>query len=124
MNVLLWGLQIVLAVKFLSVAYTHGLRPDPMKMQRGNQRFGTATRPLLTLIALGAFTSAVGLVLPAATGNLTWLTTAAAALLAVMMLAALGFHIACREHPKSAVSLVLFALAAFVAYGRRMIAPL
>jgi len=33
MNILLWVLQIVLAVKFLSVAYTHGLRPDPAKMQ-------------------------------------------------------------------------------------------
>jgi hypothetical protein len=37
-NILLWVLQIALAVKFLSVAYTHGLRPDPEKMQRGNQR--------------------------------------------------------------------------------------
>jgi hypothetical protein len=41
-----------------------------------------------------------------------------------MMLVAVGFHIACRENPKTAVSLVLFALAAFVAYGRWMIAPL
>jgi hypothetical protein len=74
MNILLWVLQIVLAVKFLSVAYTHGLRPDPAKMQRGDQRFGTATRPLLALIALGAFAGAVGLVLPAATGIPAWLT--------------------------------------------------
>jgi VIT1/CCC1 family predicted Fe2+/Mn2+ transporter len=124
MNILLWVLQIVLAVKFLSVAYTHGLRPDPAKMQRGNRRFGTATRALLALIALGALAGAVGLVLPAVAGNLTWLTALAAALLAVMMLAAVGFHIACREHPKTAVSLVLFGLAAFVAYGRWMIVPL
>ena len=123
MNILLWVLQIVLAVKFLSVAYTHGLRPDPAKMQRGSQRFGSGTRPLLSLIALGVFLGAVGLVLPAATGILAWLTPWAAVLLAVMMLAAVGFHIACRENPKTAVALVLFALAGFVACGRWMVVP-
>jgi hypothetical protein len=44
MNVVLWALQIVLAVKFVSVAYTHGLRPDQTKMRRGTQRLGAATR--------------------------------------------------------------------------------
>ena len=123
MNILLWVLQIVLAVKFVSVAYTHGLRPDPEKMQRGRQRFGAAVRPLLVLIAAGALLGALGLVLPAATGVAAWLTPWAAAMLAVVMLAAVGFHLACREKPKSVVSLVLFALSAFVAYGRWMIVP-
>jgi hypothetical protein len=40
MDVVLWALQIALAVKFVSVAYTHGLRPDETKMQRGIQRLG------------------------------------------------------------------------------------
>ena len=124
MNILLWVLQIVLAVKFLSVAYTHGLRPDPVKMQRGNRRFGAATRPLLTLSALGVFTGAAGLVLPAATGVAAWLTPWAAALLAVMMLLGLGFHATCRETPRIIVGLVLLALAAFLAYGRWVLAPL
>ena len=123
MNILLWVLQIVLAVKFVSVAYTHGLRPDPEKMQRGRQRFGAAVRPLLVLIAAGALLGALGLVLPAAIEVAAWLTPWAAALLAVMMLAALGFHLVCREKPKSVVSLVLFALSAFVAYGRWVMAP-
>jgi VIT1/CCC1 family predicted Fe2+/Mn2+ transporter len=122
-NVLLWVLQIALAVKFVSVAYTHGLRPDPAKMQRGTQRLGAATRPLLTLIALGAVLGAAGLILPAAIGVLAWLTPWSAALLALMMLAAAGLHLVCCESPKTVVSLVLFALAAFVAYGRWVIAP-
>jgi putative oxidoreductase len=124
MNILLWVLQIALAAKFLSVAYTHALRPDPEKMRRGKERFGAAARPLLILIALGAFLGAVALVLPAATGILPGLTPWAAALLALMMLAAAGFHLACRENPKTVVSLVLFALAAFVAYGRWFLVPL
>jgi hypothetical protein len=124
MNVVLWALQIVLAVKFVSVAYTHGLRPDQAKMQRGIQRLGAVARPLLILIALGAFLGGVTLILPAATGISTWLTPWSAALLALMMLVAIGFHLACRESPNSLVGLVLCALATFVAYGRWVIAPL
>jgi hypothetical protein len=93
-------------------------------MERGIQRLGRVARPLLTTIALGAFLGGAGLILPAATGILTWLTPWSAALLALMMLLAVGFHVACRESPNTLVSLVLFALAAFVAYGRWVIAPL
>jgi putative oxidoreductase len=123
MNIVLWALQIVLALKFVSVTYTHGLRPDETEMQRGVQRLGTLARPLLTLIALCAFLGGVSLILPAATGTLTWLTPWSAALLALMMLLAVGFHVACRETPNIVVSLILSALAAFVAYGRWVIAP-
>lgn len=124
MNVILWAVQIVLAVKFVSVTYTHGFRPDQTKMQRGTQRLGTLARPLLTLIALCAFLGGVSLILPAATGILTWLTPWSAALLALLMLMAVGFHVACRESPNTVVSLILCALAAFVAYGRWVVAPL
>jgi len=124
MSILLWILQAALAAKFASVAFTHGLRPDPAKMQRGRDRLGGWARPLLALAALGAFLGAVCLILPAATGTLTWLTPAAAGLLALMMLAATGFHVACREQPKVWAGLILFALAACVAYGRWALAPL
>jgi hypothetical protein len=46
-----------------------------------------------------------------------------AALLALMMLLAVRFHVACRETPNVVAGLVLFALAAFVSYGRWAIAP-
>jgi len=123
MNVVLWALQIVLALKFVSVAYTHGFRPDQTKMQRGIERLGTIARPLLTLIALCAFLGGVSLILPAAAGILTWLTPWSAALLALMMLLAIGFHVTCRESPNIVAGLILFALAAFVAYGRWVMAP-
>jgi VIT1/CCC1 family predicted Fe2+/Mn2+ transporter len=124
MNIVLWVTQIVLAVKFASVAYTHGLRPDPAKMQRGRERLGAAARPLQLGVALGALLGAAGLVLPAATGTWAWLTPWAAALLALMMLGALGLHRVCRERPNPLPGLILFALAAFVAVGRWLLAPL
>ena len=124
MSIVLWILQGMLALKFLSVAYTHGLRPDPDKMQRGRQRFGAAARPLQVVIALCAFLGAVGLILPAVLGILPWLTSLTAALLAVMMLLGIGFHATCRETPRIVVGLILFALSAFLAYGRWILAPL
>jgi hypothetical protein len=122
-NIVLWILQIALCLKFASVAYTHSFRTDQAKWQQGMQRFGAAARPLLALIALLAFLGGVGLILPAATGVLTWLTPLTAALLALMMLLAVRFHVACRETPNVVAGLVLFALAAFVSYGRWAIAP-
>ena len=76
-------------------------------------------------IVFGAmpFLGGIGLVLPGVLKILTWLTPLAAALLALMMLGAIKFHVTCCEKPKIAVDLVLFALAAGVAYGRWMIAP-
>ena len=120
----MWILQIVLCVKFVSVAYTHGFRTDQAKWQQGMQRMGAAARPLLTLTAILVLLGGAGLVLPAATGILTWLTPLSAALLAVMMLVAVGLHVGCRETPNIVPGLVLFALAAFLSYGRWVLAPL
>jgi len=124
MNLLLWAVQIVLAVKFLSVTYTHGLRAGKGKMASGRQRLGGAGRPVLVAIALGALLGAAGLVLPGVTGLLPWLTPWAAALLAVMMLVGVGMHLSCRDGANPVPGLVILALAAFVAYGRWVLAPL
>ncbi len=124
MNVILWALQIILAIKLLSAAFTHGLRPDYAKMQRGLARFGAATCPLLVVIAVAALLGAAALILPTALGLDPALTGWAAAVVAVFMLLAVAFHAGCREKQSWPVSLVLAAMAGFVAYGRLVIAPL
>lgn len=124
MHTVLWLLQIVLALKFCSTAYTHGLRTAQAEMRRGAQRLGASGRSLLWVSALCLFVGGACLVLPAATGILPWLTPWAAAVLALMMGVGIGLHVACREKPRIGVGLVLVALAAFVAYGRWALAPL
>jgi hypothetical protein len=114
MNILLWALQIILAIKLLTVTFNHGLRPDPIKMQRGRDRFGHAVRPLLLTISGLTFLTALGLVLPATRDYLPYV----ASVTALFMVTATGFHIRCRETPKVWVTLLLFGLAAFLAYGR------
>ena len=120
MNTLLWALQIILAIKLFTVTFNHGLRPDPVKMQRGRDRFGRMAKPVLILIAALTLLTGLGLILPTMLGFIPW----AAAFTAFLMLIATGFHPRCREEPKVWVSLILFALAAFLAYGRWVISPL
>jgi len=124
MNTLLWVLQIILCIKFVSVGFTHLVRRDKTEMQQAIQRLGAAAPLLLTLAGLGTFLGGLSLVIPAANGSLAWLVPWAAALLAGMSLLSIAFHLAARESPKVWVSLILFALAAFVAYGRWVIVPL
>ncbi len=121
-NTLLWGTQIVLAIKFASVAVTHGLLPDQAKLQPGLERWGERARPMLVAIAVGAVCGALGLIAPAAMGGLAWVTPAAAGALAVMLLAAVVLHRGCRTQPNDWVSLILFALAIFVLVGRLNVA--
>ncbi len=64
------------------------------------------------------------MILPTLTGILPWLTPLAASGLALIMLLAAGFHLVRREYPNIVFNLVLFALAAFVAYGRFVVVPL
>ncbi|MCP4544774.1 MAG: hypothetical protein GY832_47350 [Chloroflexi bacterium] len=123
MNVFLRVLQIVLALKFVTVTFTHSLRPDETKMEPGTGRLGRLAQPVLHLTALCSFVGAVALVLPGATGVLVWLTPWSAALLALMMLVGVGFHLVCRENPNVVAGLVMCALAAFVAYGRWVVVP-
>lgn len=95
-----------------------------MKSQRGGQWVAAIPKGLLTFIVICEFLGGVGVILPALTGILPWLTPLAGALLALLMLLAAGFHLVRREYPNIVFNLVLLALAAVVAYGRFALVPL
>jgi uncharacterized membrane protein YphA (DoxX/SURF4 family) len=118
MNIALWIVQIVLGAAFVAAGISHGFRPDRMKSQQGGQWVAAVPRWLLTVIGICEILGGIGVILPAATGILAGLTPLAATLLSVLMLLAAGFHFFRREFPNIIFNLVLFALAAFVAYGR------
>jgi hypothetical protein len=123
MNILLWALQMILSIKLLTVTLNHAIAPDDAKMQPGVRRFGAARRPLLILVGLLALLGAAGLLLP----GLDWLAAQlpwTAGLVAVFLLLSMGFHLAARDDPKLWVSLILSTMAAFLAYGRLVLAPL
>jgi hypothetical protein len=97
---------------------------EQAKMEEGMQRLGWAARPLLVFSALCAFLCGVGLILPAAAGLSSWITPLVAALAALMMLFATGFHVVCRGTRSIVFGLIIFALATFLSYGRWFVAPL
>jgi uncharacterized membrane protein len=123
MNIALWIVQGILAVKLISVSYTHAFRQSLPTMQDAIQRLGKSSKPVLTLVAFATFVGALGLILPGVLGAFPRVTPVTAGILSVLLLVSLFFHIRSREKPKVFVSLILFALAGFVAYGRWMLAP-
>ena len=124
MNIALWVVQIILAIKLITVSYTHGLRQSQPSMQEAIQKMGRFSQPLLYIVAACTFIGTMGLILPAVVASPAWIPPVTALIVSIMLLFSIYFHIKGRDKPKIFVSLVLFAFAAFVAYGRWVLAPL
>src|SRR5262245_41255141 len=123
MNIVLWILQLLVGLAFVMAGYVHAFNPDRMKAQLGGQWIAAVPNGLRLFIGISEILGGIGLILPALSGILPWLTPLAAALLGLVMLLAAGFHLMRQEYSNIGFNLVLFALAAFVAYGRFVLAP-
>jgi hypothetical protein len=123
MNIILWLIQIILGIKLITVTYTHGFRQSGSTMQDAMRRMGKGSQPLLSTIALCTFIGTLGLILPGILGLPAWIVLVTAAIMSIMLLASIPFHVRFREKPQIFVSLILFAFAVFVAYGRWALAP-
>jgi hypothetical protein len=84
---------------------------------------GDLPRPVVAFIGIAESCGALGLVLPALTGVMPWLTSLAALGLATVMVLAAIFHLSRKEFAALPINLGLCALALFVAYGRLMPMP-
>ncbi len=122
MNIVLWITQILLGLAFIAAGINHAFLAEKAKATM--KWIEAVPKGLLTFIGLAEILGGIGLIVPAATGILPWLTPVAAAALALVMLLAAGFHVQRREMPNIVTNLVLLAVAAFVAYGRFVVAPL
>ena len=117
MNTALWIIQIVLAILFAGAGLAKLTQPREKLMAR-MEWAEDFTDGQVKAIGAAELLGAIGLVLPAATGILVWLTPLAAAGLAVTMVLAAVVHIRRKELAFLPVNLVLAALAAFVAWQR------
>ena len=114
MNSDLWLLQIPLAIVFV----LSGVPKLVLPYQRLAALFGWVSDvPLLIVRTIGGLEvlGAIGLVGPAATGILPWLTPVAALGLAGLMVGALATTIRHRLYRDAAVNVALMALAAVIA---------
>jgi uncharacterized membrane protein YphA (DoxX/SURF4 family) len=120
MNILLWVLQIVLALAF----FAHGclfLFPPAAMVEQMN---ASLPRWFQLFLGVAEILAAVGLTLPGVTRTQPWLVSWAAAGIMIVMVSATIFHIARAEASSAVVTAVLLALATFVAYMRWRVIPI
>ncbi len=122
LNITLWVLQVVLAAMYLMAGYqkTFG---DLDVVVKTIFWIAYTPAPLVRFIGVSELLGAIGLILPAALKIRPQLTTLAAAGLTTIMLLANLMHIYRGEYFVLPMTLLLFAMAAFVAYGRWKLAP-
>jgi uncharacterized membrane protein YphA (DoxX/SURF4 family) len=114
MNIVLWVLQVLLAIAF----FAHGLLFLFPPAQLLEQLNASLPRWFQLFLGMAEVLAAVGLTLPALTRIMPWLVTWAAVGIMVVMVSATVFHVARGEMSSAAITLILLAMAAVVAYMR------
>ena len=124
MNIVIWVVQILLALVFLLSGVLKVTRP--IEKLAGLMKYVTAIKPpqLVRVIGILELLAALGLILPAMTGILPWLTPVAAIGLVLTMIGAMIVHVRLGEGSHIAPNIVLLLLAVFVVVGRFAIVPL
>ena len=120
MNIVLWVLQVLLALAF----FAHGwmlLAPPANLIEQMNAVMSTEFRIFLGAAEVAA---AIGLTLPGLTRILPWLVPAAAAGIMIVMISATVLHVQRGETSGAITTAVLLALATFVAYMRWKVLPI
>ena len=120
MNTVLWVLQVLLAVAFLAHGWLF-LSPPAELVDQIN---ASLPRWFQLFIGVAEVLAAVGLTLPGLTRILPWLVIGAAVGIMIVTASATVFHVARGEIGSAATTLVLFGIAAFVAYMRYRVVPI
>jgi len=120
MNIVLWILQGLLAVAF----FAHGwlfLSPPPEIAALMN---ASLPRWFQVFLGIAEVLAAVGLTLPGMTRITPWLVAWAAGGVMIVTVSATVWHLVRGEISSSAITLVLLAMATFVAYTRDRLRPI
>ena len=120
MNIALWTLQVLLAAAFLA----HGclfLSPPPEIAVKMNE---SLPRWFQLFLGVAEVLAGAGLTLPGVTRILPWLITWAAVGVMIVTVSATAFHLMRGEMSSAAITLLLSALAVFVAYMRHRVLPI
>ena len=122
MNIALWIAQVVVGALFFMAGMMKVTQPKA-KLATNMGWVEDFSQDTVRVIGVLEMLGGVGLILPALTGIAPWLTPLAGLGLALTMVGAMITHARRGEYPMLGVNLVLLALAAFVAYGRWVVAP-
>ena len=123
MKYVLWVLQVLLGLAFVAAGFPKLIQPYAELAQQ-LAWVSDVPEGFVRFIGVAEVLGGLGLILPAATRILPWLTSVAAAGLALDMLLATLFHLVRGEGGVGVVPLLLGLLAALVAYGRWRVVPI
>jgi uncharacterized membrane protein YphA (DoxX/SURF4 family) len=120
MNIVLWILQVLLAIFFLWHGWLFVAPPAELV-----EAMNSSMAPMLRVfIGVAELLAAVGLILPGLTRVLPWLTALSATGLAVVTGSAAIYHLFRGETSSAVTTAVLFVIVAFVAYLRWKVKPI
>ena len=123
MNIVLWIVQILLALVFAMAGIVKVTRPFEKLAENMKWAKDVGLRGV-RLIGVLEILGAIALILPAVTGILPWLTPIAAIGLVLTMIGAMITHGRRGEFPNMGFNLVLLLLAVFIVLGRFVAVPL
>jgi uncharacterized membrane protein YphA (DoxX/SURF4 family) len=122
MNTGLWMVQVLLAFAFL---YSGVRKTLLYEQNRAGSTFMQVT-PKQTVMIVGVLEvlGGIGVILPAVTGILPWLSPVAAIGLLLTMLGAMVFNVQHKRVGEMVANIIILILAAFVIVGRFDVIPL
>jgi hypothetical protein len=119
-NILLWVLQVLLALAFLAHGWLFLVPPASLVEQMN----ATLPRWFQLFLGVAEVLAAVGLTLPGLARIQPWLVSAAAGGIMIVMVCATVFHLMRGEVSAAVTTIVLLAVATFIAYMRWRVAPI
>lgn len=120
MNIVVWILQILLALAFAAHGWLF-LAPPPEIAEQMN---ASLPRWFQLFLGIAEVLAAVGLTLPGLTRILPSLTVWAAGGVMIVMVCATVWHLARGEISSAGITLVLLAMATYVAWMRHRVMPI
>src|SRR5262245_54088127 len=123
MNIALWIVQVLLAIGFFAAGMMKLVVPVDQLAQSG-ANWMVEMPWLVKFIGISDVAGGLAMILPAATRIKPILTPIAAIGLATIMVLAAGYHGMRGEFKEIGTVVILFAMAAFVAWGRLKKVPI
>jgi uncharacterized membrane protein YphA (DoxX/SURF4 family) len=120
MNIVLWILQVLLAVAFFAHGWLFLAPPAEIAAQMN----ASLPRWFQLFMGVAEVLAAVGLILPGLTRILPGLVSWAAVGIMIVMVSATIYHLMRGENTSAAITLLLLVMATYVAYMRHRVLPI
>jgi uncharacterized membrane protein YphA (DoxX/SURF4 family) len=120
MNIVLWLVQLLLAMVFLAHGWLF-LAPPP---EIAAQMNASLPRWFQLFLGVAEVLAGIGLILPGLTRIMPWLITWAAVGIMIVAASATLYHLARSEFSSAGITFLLLALAGWLAYMRQIALPI